>query len=510
MQTLGPFPSPSNAELEMNHDSINENAHSLLHFPRNRAVWWVALAILVSRLLLISFAVHLAGDDGDRYLKEGSNLIRYGIFSHYPLRSGHNIPGETGYNLTGPAQASDSGGSDSRNPQPTAHDLPAYPVILAGLVFLLKDLWVVARVAAVLNAIGFTIAAIELYGCIRLAGAPRRVAVWAMVFLGISPESFPYSVFHMPESFFLAAFLGCIGLVVLYLREPRPATLLLAFALLGFTVLLKPISLFFFGPVVVLICVRYCNGANRARVAVALFLSLLLETAILCPWLVRNYRVFGTFSLCTVTGNNLFYINYPTMLADQGLSGEAIKSLQLERLSAVEKDPGFQTNAMVRANALQKIATLEIVRHPFACAKSVTKRAPRLYVGTGVFASLQLLGRMPDNIPMDDHRRLAVLRRLNSVSLCSILAWALLAALYLLAARGLVRLLRQHLWPVLILACVPLFYFTLMYGPVTASARYRLLVTPFLAILAGFGAGGGGSSLSLPVNVLGSGPPDLS
>jgi len=33
-----------------------------------------------------------------------------------------------------------------------------------------------------------------------------------------------------------------------------------------------------------------------------------------------------------------------------------------------------------------------------------------------------------------------------------------------------------------------LFYFTVMYGPVTASSRYRLMMIPFLAILAGFGA----------------------
>jgi hypothetical protein len=69
-------------------------------------------------------------------------------------------------------------------------------------MLLFKSLWVTARVAAVLNAIAYTFAAIELYGLLGLAGASRRVAVWAMALFGLFPESFPYSVFHMPESFF--------------------------------------------------------------------------------------------------------------------------------------------------------------------------------------------------------------------------------------------------------------------------------------------------------------------
>ena len=472
------------------HTVLNMDTHFFSCFSRHRAVWYVALAILVPRLLLVGFAVSLTGDDGDRYLQEGVNLVQYHVFSHYPLRAGHNIPGEAGYSLTGPTQAGNAEKGYSGHPQPTAHDLPGYPVILAGIMLLFKNLWVTARVAAVLNAIAFTFAAVELYGLLRLAGASRRVALWAMALFGLFPESFPYSVFHMPESFFLVAFLGCILLLIRYLREPAQATLLFAFMLLGVSILLKPISLFFAVPVLASICVRYREKSNnRARVAVAIVLGLLVEAAIVCPWILRNYRVFGVPSLTTVTGNNLFYINYPMMLADKGLSSEAIRSLQTAHIKTVEQQtPGFRTNAMVQSSALQKIVVSEIISDPLAYAKCVLKHAPRLYAGTGTFALLQLLGRMPDDIPMDDRSRLGMLRSLNWVLICVALSYALLLALYALAVRGLAVLLRQRQWSLLILACLPLFYFTVMYGPVTASSRYRLMMIPFLAILAGFGA----------------------
>jgi hypothetical protein len=286
------------------------------------------------------------------------------------------------------------------------------------------------------------------------------------------------------------AFLGCIFLLICYLRQPGQATLLFAFMLLGVSILLKPISLFFFVPMLASVCVRYCGKSNnRARVAVAMLLGLLVEAAILCPWIIRNYRVFGVPSLTTVTGNNLFYINYPMMLADKGLPSEAIRSLQIAHIEKVEQQvPGFRTNPMVQSNALQNFVVSEIISDPLAYAKTVLKHAPRLYAGTGTLALLQLLGRMPDDIPMDDRSRLGMLRNLNWVLIPFALSCALLFVIYALAVRGLVRLVRQHQWSLLILACLPLFYFTVMYGPVTTSSRYRLMMIPFLAILAGFGS----------------------
>ncbi len=107
-------------------------------FPADRTVWWIALAILLSRLVLVAFAFRLDLHDAARYIQEAANLLQYGTLS------GMNTP----------------------DPRPLAHDMPGYALILAGLMLLCKNLWLVARAAGALNAFAFPGAA--------LASAVRR------------------------------------------------------------------------------------------------------------------------------------------------------------------------------------------------------------------------------------------------------------------------------------------------------------------------------------------------
>jgi len=461
-----PIPTPRRIRLQSIHLSSYKKTMNF-HTPgcapsrmgdwSHRAVWHIALALLASRLLLAGFAVRLQDYDGPRYLQEALNMIHYGTFS----------------------------GLQSDHPIPEAHDLPVYPLVLAGLILVFKNLWMVARAAAVLNAIAFTMAAVELYGLVILVGGTKRVAAWAMVLFGLFPENLTYSIVYMPDSMFLAAFLASLLCAARYLIEPRPARLCWAFGLLGVSVMLRPISLFFAAIVIAAICLGYRRRAVLWRpVAVALTSGLLLEAAVCSPWLVRNYLTFGALSVSTITGTNLFWYNYRYMLLDKGMSPEAVDSLLAAQLKRTEQMLGSANNPIILANALQRLVVSEIISDPLAYARTVVKRHPRMYEGTAALELLDMLSTVPHahGDPLAPvyakHRALRPLQVLLSALLC---------LLYSMTIWGTVVLVRRRMWRPLLLAAVPILYFAAIYGPVTSS-RYRSAMTPFFAIVAGFAA----------------------
>ena len=267
---------------------------------------WVSLGlILLSRLLLAAFGVELGGDDGHRYLQEAVNLVDYGVFSHEP----------------GPA------------PQPTAHDLPLYPLVLAAIHVATGDAGATARVACLVNAVLFALAAAGVHAlALRLVG-DRRAALAALWVFALLPAAIPYSVFHMPESLFLALFVWSQVFLLGALRDPSWRSLLAAFGLLGLATLAKPITVFYpaLAGVLVLVGARQLAvGARVLRVAAGVALVL----AILSPWVLRNRAVFGVAGLSTITGTNLFYYNYRFLLEDR-LGPDAARTLEDQRDAAL-------------------------------------------------------------------------------------------------------------------------------------------------------------------------------
>jgi hypothetical protein len=420
-------------------------------------MWYIALALLASRLVLAGFAVRLQDYDGPRYLREALNMIHFGTFSGLHLNP----------------------------PPPEAHDLPGYPLVLAGLILAFGNLWLVAKVAAVLNAIAFAIAAVELYGIAILAGGTRRVATWTMVLFGLFPENLPYSIAHMPDSMFLVAFLAALLWTIRYLLEPRPARLCWAFGALAVSVLLRPISLFFAAVLIAAIYLGYRRRADLRRlVASALIGGLLLEAALLSPWLVRNYITFGSLSISTITGTNLFWYNYRYLLLDRGMAPEAVDSLLAAHLKRTEQSLGSKNNPITLANALQALVVSEILASPLAYARTVVTRHPRMYQGTAALELLDMLSTVPhaQGDPLApvyaEHRALKPLQ---------VAFAALLCLLYISTIWGAVVLIRRRMWRPLLLAVVPILYFAAIYGPVTSS-RYRAVMTPFFAVVAAYAA----------------------
>ncbi len=423
---------------------------------------WVSLGlILLSRLLLAAFGVELGGDDGHRYLQEAVNLVDHGVFSHEP----------------GPS------------PPPTAHDLPLYPMLLAAIHAATGDAGATARTACLVNAFLFALAAAGVHAFALRLVDDRRAGLAALWVFALLPAAVPYSVFHMPESLFLALFVWSQVFLLGALRDPSWRSLLAAFGLLGLATLAKPITVTYpalAGALVVAGTRPLPVGRRvlRAAAGVAVF------GLLLAPWLLRNRIVFGVAGLSTITGTNLFDWNYRFLLEDR-LGPDAARTLEDQRDAALRPLGPPPHNPFLASKALAAAAKAGILADPTGYLTTVLRRHPRLYLGTAAVASLRLLGSPAGQEAYDQLHGKSKYPSLNSLKglplpllLAHGLGTAALLAGYAFAAAGLALLARRRHWLALVFLAGGLAYFAAVIGPVVTT-RYRVAMDPFLATAAG-------------------------
>jgi 4-amino-4-deoxy-L-arabinose transferase-like glycosyltransferase len=425
-------------------------------FFSHRCLWGIAGLILLSRLLLLYFAVTLCGDDGRRYLQEAANLANHGVFSDW---------------------------SDQRTPQPTAHDLPMFPLFMAAILRITGRVDLTTSVTACVNALLYAWAVVGIYGLAFMMLSRWKVALCSAIVAGIIPEGILYSILYMPESFFLALFIWANVFLMVYLRQGGERYLLAAFALLGLAVLAKPIGLPYAIVMALLVLVFGRNRRLLGRIGL-LTAAAVVFLLVLSPWIVRNYLVFGKPALSTVAGTHLFDWAYADMLADMPTSErEAIEARTRDEVQQAEKCPPFE-----RSEALGRIARREIIAHLSAYARTTLKRHPRLYAGTGTVLLFRLLNDEEAALALQHWSFHPVEIAFSQIPLRARLvqlgSWALLALCYLAVLVGAAGLVRRRQWFALTFLLLGFSTFSLVLGPVVTT-RYRLVLLPFLSILAG-------------------------
>jgi hypothetical protein len=310
----------------------------------------------------------------------------------------------------------------------------------------------------------------------------------AMLIFGCFPESFPYSVFYMPESLFLALLVWCLVKFVEFLRTDRIRPLMWAFLLWGISILAKPISVFL-GPVlaIIAITVAFRQRQNLVRSISVITASLVVGASVVVPWLVRNYVAFGVLGISSITGTNLFYINYLYMLEDMGVPN-AKAVLASKESEVIATIPPGRDNSMVRAGLIGAVAKKEIMANFRHYVITMLKRHPRLYLGTGSIATLRLFGDAESVVVLE--RALADRHAWRKVPLRALLlqigSWLLLVVAYTSAVVGMMRLAWLREWNALAVILLALVYFAVLIGPVT-STRYRVVMLPGLSVAAAIG-----------------------
>lgn len=350
---------------------------------------------------------------------------------------------------------------------PTALFPPGYPGLLGGLFWFVRLLPLPENFTAAavsLNVILSTATVLLAFEVTRRL-FDTRAALLAAAFLAIYPNLVYHTASLHWETTFI--FLTMATLLVLLHRPwkegrvQRPT--LVAFAVvLGFSVLVRPMSILF---VMMLLVVALAAGAGARRALVQAGVALGLVGLMVLPWTVRNVvKLHSPVVLATELGPALCVSRQP------GATGSAKFLAVMDRycLPSAKGVPLDQQEVKGNNYGLRK-AVAFVVRHPL--------REVRLWGSRARYAYREDHDGLADLSWFISSRRLKVLGRFGDWYFFAILGLAALGARFFLPRKHPERLF--FLLATLSLASTPVLLF--------GDPRYKVPAAPLLTVVAAVG-----------------------
>jgi hypothetical protein len=372
--------------------------------------------------------------------------------------------------------------------------VPGYPFFLA----FTAAPWNNVLPALVLQALLFACTAVFVYRLFEGTFTPRVRFIASLIF---SLE--PYTAFTiaapLSESLFLFLFVGGLLLVRRAYERQKVAFFFIAGIAFGMCILVRPVIQYAI-PLIALTVLAYGLYAHRPR-ALTSFGALVCGVALLLiPWGYRNYEAFGVWTLSTKGPYSLYFFEAAELLKYRGFSSTDATAHLVERARQVY--PEVQTADDLRAPRYASFLsseTLEVIKEsPLLFTKMYVVSLGTFFVTDGYRLMGYELTRGAWALP-------SITQALVAGDLRTIFAyftahpWQLIlfflgvmfwSGVFFLAVSGFIAsFLRfdQRVMLASILCALAIAYFALLTGPL-AQARYRIPVTPFLFLLAVYGA----------------------
>lgn len=224
-------------------------------------------------------------------------VLAIGLLHQYRVRPG-NDNFEFGWEMGRVARSIAQGHGFSSpyegNTGPTAWEPPVYPYLMAGVF---KVFGIYSRTSAwvllILNSLLATLTCIPVYLIARKL-FDDNIARWSAYAWGLNPYVWYWSIHWLWDTTFTPLVLACAFLVAIELQEWRDWSGWVLFgALFGVGALANPTMLIFLPFCGLWVWrQRFLRGLPSLGGVV---LSSLVFFAVLSPWVIRNYEVFGRF-----------------------------------------------------------------------------------------------------------------------------------------------------------------------------------------------------------------------
>jgi 4-amino-4-deoxy-L-arabinose transferase-like glycosyltransferase len=379
---------------------------------------------------------------------------------------------------------------------------PVYPFFLAALLFLAAgSLWIIPVAQGLINSLA---AVFVLKTGKRLFG--QRAGFIAGICYALDPSALVHTFSLLTESLFAFLFLLANFFLVKYIQQSSLKNLILSALLLALAALCRPVALYYFLVVAIILFVTGQQTFVYRTKTVTLYVFIFTVT--LSPWLIRNKLIFGATNLTSIQGNNLLLINAAHLKAAQ----EDLDYATAERLLEAEADSllvahglpaeklkleyhgrqyGYQINDPQQARVYEKLAIEKIMASPLLYARvHLMGIIPSLF-DASVRDIYHFRGR---ERPLLSLRSLFVTGEIKSalekfgaqieagylILYLGHLGWLLVQ--YVFFAFAICRLVKAKAAAPLWLMLMPLLYLLLITAP-AGSERFRFPAMPYLYVL---------------------------
>ena len=342
---------------------------------------------------------------------------------------------------------------------------PVYPFFAGALTALGGG----SVVPVIVAQIGLSLAAVLLTYVLaaRLLG-PRATPHCALM-MALDPATAIYCCLLQPESLFTV--LVVLGLLswLKALETSARGHAVAAGLLTGLAVLCRPIGLFL--PIPFGVVAAFSAGRSRLRLGTMAFAAFLFPVG---GWMVRNAIYTGVPLLSTIEGENLLNYRAAGALAEDG--GQGLDEARARLAIELRERGDASGNPAETSRAKSRLAFEVLRQHPWGALRSAAAGMLHLAAGNGMTLLSTLRGD-PEPERIDGPGEGAL----------QIFLSALLALWYLGAALAVRDLWRLKEWGALIVCGAFILYFLLISAGPEANTRFRVPITPFLAVLTGFG-----------------------
>ena len=442
-------------------------------FKTYRLELFIFALALVARLLFFGAGLH----------SNGGNLA-------------DTIGGPDGYTVVSKNMIEGHGFSNSSAEPyvPYSFRPPLYHFFIVGSYFALGGFWGVIVLQMLLGSLvpllGMKAASYFLRG--------RSMLGALGVFLALEPSGILYSTFFYSETLFTVLFLSGVWAFFEYMRwvGSRTRFLVASALLLGLATLTRPTAQFL--PLLFVAVFLWMRRkelfSRRTLLPVVLYAAIFI--AVLSPWLVRNYIVFGVAGLSPQTGVNLYTTLLPTVYSiDRGTTFQ--QEFAAQRAAGIL---GPNDASITDGSKDMALAVPLLLQHPKALLYSALNSTWSFFVLDGMYDFFRRVDIRPAEV-IGKPSVIALFSDPGAVigylyrNIAGVVGWIVLARLMWIAITvafvvGAWRYLRANanMHSVLALLVVAYFLLTSLITGFGLTARYRLPVNALVAAVALYGA----------------------
>lgn len=367
---------------------------------------------------------------------------------------------------------------------PDTYRTPGYPAFLAALKTVSSSNFLPTLAQFLIDIAS---AVVVLLACLELAG-PSSWAWTAALLYALDPVASAHAGLILSEGLF--GFLMILCVCALIKARHSAGTLLFAFAgaCLGAAIMVRPIALYLILPWTAALAAVSYNSYKRKAVAFLIAASLLP-----LAWCARNAALFGHFEYTSISGASMLLWDAPAVAAavDGKPAAQATKELQRDFL---REYPNAFANPFEESSARRAFARKILLPHPFVVLRmhGVTMVKMLLGPGTDLIADVLFPGRRPEDAAVAADRiagtgTLAILRAIPLLWILLVLGEAALILAYALGAVGLWRTAAERDWYFAAAVVLPACYLIALSSGGWAYYRFRVPISPLIALLAARG-----------------------